>query len=249
MPIPPWQTGTVKKIIEETHNTRRFFIQFDDIECFHFRAGQFITLDLPIGDTPSKRWRSYSIASAPTGTNVIELLIVLLEGGAGSTYIFNEIKEGSQFIIRGPLGLFTLPEMIDKDLYLICTGTGVAPFRSMLFDMLNHHKPHQEIFLIYGCRTKKDLLYYEELKSLETKLTGFSYMPTLSREKWEGRTGYVHSIYQEIVESKKSQCSSGQPPSPATFYLCGWKFMIIDARQKILELGFDKKDIRLELYG
>ena len=92
--------------------TRRFWIQIPELESFDFEPGQFVTLDLPIHEKPAKRIRSYSIASWPDGTNVIELVIVFLEGGAGTTYLFNEVKVGSQLTLRGPQGVFTLPEPI-----------------------------------------------------------------------------------------------------------------------------------------
>ena len=129
MAAAPWRTGTVIRIENVTSNTRRFFIKVKDIESFDFKAGQFVTLDLPIHEKINKRWRSYSIASWPDGTNVFELLIVLLEGGVGSTYLFNEVKVGSELTFRGPQGVFVLPERIDRDLFFICTGTGIAPIQ------------------------------------------------------------------------------------------------------------------------
>src|SRR5580693_7174479 len=125
----PWQMGKVIRIENETQSTRRYWIQVPELVSFDFEPGQFVTLDLPIHEKPNKRWRSYSIASWPDGTNVVELVIVFLEGGAGTTYLFNEVKVGSQLTLRGPQGVFTLPDPIEKDLFLICTGTGVAPFR------------------------------------------------------------------------------------------------------------------------
>ena len=91
MALQPWRKGIVNRIEQETSNTRRFWIQIPEIESFDFVPGQFVTIDLPIDEKPNKRWRSYSIASWPDGTNVIELLIVLLDGGLGTTYLFNEI--------------------------------------------------------------------------------------------------------------------------------------------------------------
>ncbi len=249
MAIEPWRTGTVIKIIDETYNTKRYFIQVNELESFDFKAGQFVTLDLPIHEQKNKRWRSYSIASWPDGTNVYELLIVLLEGGAGTTYLFNEVKVGSELIFRGPQGVFTLTEKIEKDIFLICTGTGIAPFRSMLNYMKLHHIPHQNLYLIYGCRTQKDLLYYNEMKALENELENLRYMPTLSREGWDGHTGYVHSLYEEICKKNNEACENLENLKPASFYLCGWKFMIDDARKKIADLGYDKKCVHLELYG
>lgn len=238
MAVPPWQKGIVTKIEDETYNTKRFWIELPETSNFDFAPGQFVTLDLPIHDKPNKRWRSYSIASWPEG-NVIELLIVLLEGGAGTTWLFNNITVGSELTLRGPQGVFTLPDEIDKDLFFICTGTGIAPFRSMLNHMKLHNIPHKNVYLIFGTRAQKDLLYYQELTELQKELEGFEFIPTLSREEWDGQSGYVHAIYEKLCCDKP----------PAYFYLCGWKAMIDEARKRIVDLGYDKKAIHLELYG
>ena len=249
MAVQPWRTGKVIRISDETYNTKRFWIQVPELERFDFKAGQFVTLDLPIHEKPNKRWRSYSIASWPDGSNIFELLIVLLQDGAGTTYLFNEVKEGSELTFRGAQGVFTLPEPIDRDLFFICTGTGIAPFRSMATYMQLHNIPHKNIYLIFGCRTQKDLLYHDEMKTMENKLANFIYMPTLSRESWDGYKGYVHSLYEEICNKNKEACEDLQELKPAKFYLCGWKAMIDDAKQKILALGYDRKAIHQELYG
>lgn len=246
MPLQPWRKGTVVRIAEETSNTRRFWIQVPELHSFDFIPGQFVTFDLPIHEKPARRLRSYSIASWPDGSNVFELLIVLLEGGAGTTYFFNEVKEGSELTVRGPQGVFTLPASIEKDLYFICTGTGIAPFRSMVHHLHRHGIPHHSIYLIFGTRTKKDLLYVDELKTLEAKMKGFHFLPTLSREPWEGHTGYVHTVYETILLEKKKDAST---PPPAHFYLCGWKAMIDEAKRRIQDLGYDRKAIHQELYG
>src|SRR3569833_2749230 len=191
--LQPWQTGKVIRIENETAQTRRFWIQIPALNSFDFKPGQFVTLDLPIHEKPAKRIRSYSIASWPDGTNTIELVIVLLEGGAGTTYLFNEVKVGSELTLRGPQGVFTLPEPVDKDLYFICTGTGIAPFRSMVHHIQRHEVPHRHIHLIFGTRAKQDLLYLDEMRRLESEVENFHYIPTLSREQWDGCCGYVHA--------------------------------------------------------
>ena len=246
MALQPWRKGIVIRIQEETYNTRRFWIQVPELESFDFIPGQFITIDFPIHEKPNKRWRSYSIASWPDGTNVIELLIVLLDYGLATTYLFNDVKVGSELTFRGPQGVFTLPQPVEKDLYFICTGTGIAPFRSMVHHIANHNLPHKNIYLIFGTRSKKDLLYPEEMKALEKKVAGFQFIPTLSREQWEGCCGYVHAVYEQLIHQKME---GGTELPPANFYLCGWKNMVDEAKKRILELGYDKKDIHLELYG
>ena len=246
MALQPWRKGLVTRIENETYNTRRFWITIPELDSFDFVPGQFVTLDLPISDKPAKRIRSYSIASWPDGTNTIELLIVLLEGGAGTTYLFNEVTEGSELTLRGPQGVFTLPEPLDKDYYLICTGTGIAPFRSMIHHIKRHNIPHRNINLIFGTRMQKDLMYTDELKRLDMEMENFHFIPTLSREQWEGESGYVHAIYENLVREKMN--GSTEVP-PASFYLCGWKAMIDEAKQRIQGLGYDKKAIHQELYG
>lgn len=237
-----WYTGYVTCIVQETHNTRRFWIQIRELDNFAFKPGQFVTLDLPIHEEKKKRWRSYSIASAPDGTNTFELVIVLLEGGAGTTYLFNEVKEGSEIMVKGPLGGFVLPQALDRHLFLICTGTGVAPFRAMAHHIHTQQLPHQQIHLIYGCRKKCDLLYADELWQLEKEMSGFTYSPTLSRceDGWTGKKGYVHLVYEEVLSVHRE---------PAYFFLCGWKNMIDEAKQRILAMGYDRHDIHQELYG
>lgn len=240
MAVQPWRTGKVIRIEDETYNTKRFWIQVSELDTFDFVPGQFVTLDLPIHEKPNKRWRSYSIASWPDGSNVFELLIVLLEDGAGTPWIWKNISVGSDFTLRGPQGVFVLhEENLTKDLFLISTGTGIAPFRSMAQHIKLHNTPHENIYMLFGCRTQKDLLYYDELKQLETEMPKLHFLPTLSREDWEGKKGYVHALYEELCTGKQ----------PASFYLCGWKAMIDEAKKRIQELGYDRKAIHQELYG
>lgn len=237
--LQPWQKSIVTRIEQATPNTRRYWLQMPETENFDFKPGQFVTLDLPIHEQRNKRWRSYSIASMPDGTNTIELVIVHMDGGLGTDYIFNEIQEGSEITLRGPQGVFVLPEQVPDNLFLVCTGTGIAPFRSMAHYIRTHDIPHGNIHLVFGTRTKSDLLYHDEMRQLEKDLSGFNYHPVLSREDWDGHKGYVHAIYEEACKAHPH----------AHFMLCGWKVMVDEAKQRLLAMGYDKKDIHLELYG
>ncbi len=239
MALQPWRTGKVIRIEDETSDTKRFWIEVPELTSFDFIPGQFVTLDLPIHEKPNKRWRSYSIASWPDGTNVFELVIVLDKRGAGTPYLFNEVNIGSELTFRGAQGVFIIKNELEKDVFMICTGTGVAPFRSMVHHIRNHNIPHHNIYLIFGCRTRSTLLYYQELTDLQQEIPGFHYLPTLSREHWHGNTGYVHPIYELLCMERK----------PANFFLCGWKGMIDEAKKRILEMGYDSKSIHQEIYG
>jgi CDP-4-dehydro-6-deoxyglucose reductase len=239
MALQPWRNGKVIRIENETDDTKRFWIEVTELNSFDFIPGQFVTLDLPIHEKVNKRWRSYSISSWPDGSNVFELLIVLDKQGTGTNYLFNEVHTGSVLTFRGPQGVFHFKEPLDKDLVLICTGTGIAPFRSMVHHIKNQQIAHKNIYLIFGCRTKNNLLYFNEMTALQQELEGFHYMPVLSREHWDGHSGYVHAVYQKLFADGRD----------ADFYLCGWKGMIDHAKENILELGYDKNAVHVEIYG
>lgn len=237
-----WYDSKVIRIEDESPQTKRFWLEIEGEEAFDFTAGQFVTMDLPISEKRLKRWRSYSIANAPDGSRVLEFCIVRLEGGAATTYLFEEITLGSTIRFKGPSGTFVLPQTLDKELVLICTGTGVAPFRSMLLDLQNKKVAHPPIHLIFGTRQQENILYREEFEQLARENPNFTYSIALSREAdWEGYRGYVHQIYQEHYRAVRPDVH---------FYLCGWSNMIDEAVAKLMvEMGYEKGQIHYELYG
>lgn len=239
MTTPLWKKGIITDIRDIAPETKRYFITIPELAVFDFIPGQFVTLDLPIGERNAERWRSYSIASAPDGTNQFELVIVKAKDGKGTDYIFSDLSIGSTVDVRGPQGKFTLPATLSKDLFLICTGTGIAPFRSMIRHIYTQQIPHQQIHLIFGCRYQHDLLYADEFFALARQQERFHYHPTLSRETWDGHRGYVHEIYKPLLAEHPD----------ASFFLCGWKDMINQAKENIMAMGYSKSDIHFELYG
>ncbi len=234
-----WYTGKVVNIINETPNVKRFFFEIPELKIFEFQPGQFVILD------PERKYnlpsREYSIASPPGNGNVIELIIVLNENGKLTPYLFKEIAIGSEIRISSALGKFLLPEKIEKELCFICTGVGIAPLRAMYLYFLNNKIPHNRINLIFGTRTAADICYAEELYKIGKENPSFHFYPTLSRETsagWKGRNGYVHKIYKELYRDLH----------PAYFYICGWKNMILEARDSLIKMGYNRSDIKFELY-
>lgn len=231
----------VTQILDETHNVKRFFFKVHGFEDFPFKAGQFVMLDLPLNSKVNNR--SYSIASNPVGNNEFELVIVLKPGGLGTTFLFNSelVKPGTIIKCSKALGKFTLDEASEKEICFICTGTGIAPFRAMLMDLERKGTlKDKKINLIFGCRFEHDILYRKQFEDLAAAYPNFKYYPVLSRqnEGWTGESGYVHAVYQKLYEAKQ----------PAIFYICGWKEMIMQARDNLQNMGYDRKEIKFELY-
>ncbi len=233
-----YQEATVYDIIDENDHVKRYFIKIPDEVTFSFKAGQFIMLNLPI---PTKYTnRSYSIASPPNENNTFELCIVLNPKGLGTPHIFENVVVGSTLMVSKVLGKFKLPEPIDRDICFIGTGTGIAPLRSQLIDILSKGLTTHNLYMVFGNRWEKDILYRKEMEDLAAEYPNFKFIPVLSRqnEGWQGRTGYVHAIYEEIFADKR----------PAYFYICGWADMLHEARKRLDEMGYDKKSIHFESY-
>ncbi|MBK6609930.1 MAG: FAD-dependent oxidoreductase [Sphingobacteriales bacterium] len=241
-----WHNTQITRIESVNEKVRRFWVRFEQNEPFNFIPGQFMTFDLPIAEKKHARLRSYSIASAPNGTNEIEFVISLLEGGLGTTYLFNQAAVGTPLAMRGPLGHFSLkPNHIQQgEVCFICTGTGIAPFRSMLWNIHNTGQTlAYPIHLIYGTRMADNLLYYDEMQQLTQLIPNFQYHAALSRQDVPNnpaiKKGYVHSIYEAIYAQKQ----------PANFYLCGWNNMLDEAQKRLQEMGYEKQNIIYESYG
>lgn len=237
-----WYDGTVVKIEQNNPHLRRFWVSLPESLDFSFQAGQFVTMDLPIGDKRLQRWRSYSIANAPTQDKLLEFCIVRSREGAGTRYLFEEVQTGATLRFKGPDGAFVLPERIETDLVFVCTGTGIAPFRSMLLDLYRSGKSHRHLHLIFGARTEADILYREEFEDLQQKWPHFRYDIVLSRApEWPGYQGHVHQVYLQTYADKRPDLD---------FYLCGWSNMIDEAVANLmLKLGYERRQIHYELYG
>ena len=127
----------------------------------------------------------------------------------------------------------------------------------MAHHIINNNIVHQKVHLIFGCRKFGDALYAEELKALMRLDADFHLYTAYSREEPGNydhivRIGYVHNVYEEICRENMiadPTVESGKSLKPALFYLCGWKNMIDEAKQRILDLGYDRKVIHQELYG
>jgi CDP-4-dehydro-6-deoxyglucose reductase len=232
-----WQTATLERVVQIAPATRSFFLRVQNTSEFLFRAGQFITLDLPVSTKRLQRWRSYSIASVPDGGNLIELCIVRLDGGLGTAYLFDTLQIGDTLTFKGADGTFILPENPPEKMIMIATGTGIAPFRSMI-GVLSQIKNPPKMQLIFGTRTADGILYKKEWADLETKNLDFEFSVALSRSDEPNTTrGYVHEIYTKTFDPQ------------AHYFLCGWKNMIDEAVAKLKKMGLPAANLHYELYG
>jgi CDP-4-dehydro-6-deoxyglucose reductase len=213
---------------------RHFLFEAPGVERIDFVPGQFVSLSDAIeGKTIT---RAYSIASAPAAGNRFELCLNRVGDGAFSPHLFAMIP-GDSVDMKPPLGTFVLRQPL-RDSLLAATGTGVAPFRSMLKASLAKDSP---VFtLLLGARYESHLLYREEFEEMARRFPQFRFWPTLTRPgpQWTGRVGRVQAHVAEAVGERRD----------IDVYLCGLREMVDDLRQILKNMGFDRKQIRYEKY-
>ncbi len=227
----------VIEIIDESPVVKRFLLRFRYLDEYFFKSGQFTILTLPIESHFNTR--SYSIASAPQkDSNIIELCVVQKPDGKGSNYLFSQVKKGDLLQASSPQGKFILPDELAPEIVMICTGTGVAPFRSMIYDLVYSKNYRGKIKLIFGNRLEADILYKKEWEALEKQYPNFEFIPVLSRTPDWKFSGYVHEYYKNYLR----EISNTQ------FFICGWTAMVRDAKNNLKAAGYHKKQIFFELY-
>ena len=224
-----------KELAPEVHH---FQFEVTGVETFHFTPGQFVSV---IERVDGKEiTRAYSIAS-PRDGNRFELCLNRVEDGIVSPYLFG-LEPGDEVELGGPLGYFTLRHPGRRAVF-IATGTGIAPFRSMLLDHLPKTQPH--ITLLFGVRYERGLLYREELEGLQREHASFRFIPTVTRPTgtWTGRIGRVQAHLDEALAMK-----SYEDQSTIDIYVFGLKEMVDDVRAELKRRGFDRKQIIYEKY-
>jgi ferredoxin-NADP reductase len=239
--MAPFQTFTTRLI--RSHGlsglTKHLEFEVNGVGRFGFVAGQWLSFktNKPDGEEIT---RAYSIASPPDGDNRFALCLNRVQDGFMSNFLC-DMNEGDEIRCQGPFGDFILRPPL-RDTVFIATGTGIAPFRSMLHWLLTDESRHQgkELWLIFGNRTEKDIYYHHEFLSLAGKHSNFHYLPTLSRgaPEWVGLRGYVQEHVPEVVQGRTGMHA----------YICGLHKMIKANRELLKSLGWDRKSILYEKY-
>ena len=231
-------TTTIEKIKDlGVQETRHFKLAFEPGTEFDFDAGQFCNILIP--ETPEHKAikRPYSIASPPLWKGFFDLCWKRVAGGIATNYLWT-LKEGDKLQIQAPLGRFTLRQPLPKTIIFVSTGTGIAPFRSMIHVLLEKNMG-AEVWNIFGNRYDEDILYREEFEDLAKKFPHFHNVFTVSRPKtWKGETQYVQFMLKKYITD----------PRDKHIYICGLTNMINDVQATALEMGFSKDQIHFEKY-
>jgi len=225
-----------------------------DETLFDFKPGQFAVLGL-LGceprvpeaaeeDAPSEPdkliRRAYSIASSSVERRYLEFYLALITTGALTPRLFALQPGGRLFLGPKASGVFTLDRVAPgKAVLLVATGTGLAPYISMLRTMLIHDAQRRFVVL-HGARVSWDLGYRAELESLARLRPNFIYLPSITRPEhdplFKGHTGRIQALLEHGVVEKES----GVPLDPAQMdvFLCGNPDMVKSAKAMLEAKGF-----------
>jgi CDP-4-dehydro-6-deoxyglucose reductase, E3 len=230
---PQLCTAVIESKQQLTKNVYLVNFRMQNPPTITFLPGQ--TFSIHVGD---KLNRSMSIASIPSDNTHILMCHDVAPMGPGSLWTINH-KEGDVATFMAPLGIFILDKDSHRKKVLIATGTGIAPYRSMLLDYLGNGGM-DDVTLYWGLRYEEDVYWVSEFEQLALTYPNFRFVLTLSRptDAWAGKRGHV----TEHVFADEANLPGSD------FYLCGNKAMIKEVETKLLEQLVAKTQIYKELY-
>lgn len=217
-----------------TYDIKEVRVKLNDPPEISQRPGQYVQIQAPSPDGPV--FRAYSISSAVYEPTEVEVVVRLIPGGIGSTYIHN-LQVDDQVAFTGPYGEFRLNE--DPSVEIVCVGggAGMAPMKNIIYTLYDRW-PERSCWLFFGCRTTKDIFYLEQFRELEREHPNFHVVYALSDElgpdeKWDGETGFIHLSVDKHLE----------PGTPRQAFLCGPPLMIEAVTRVLEEKGLRSEDI------
>jgi ferredoxin--NADP+ reductase len=233
-----------------------------------FEPGQYATLGLPATHPraaqclaeaqaqPEGSWirRAYSIASPPS-QDELEFYLALVPDGALTSRLFALSPGDRLYISPKAVGRFTLQDIpTDRHLLLMSTGTGLAPYISMLKHDTFDGFSSRHVIVAHGVRHASDLGYRRYLEDLDQTHPNFHYVPVLSRDDptWQGQKGYIQHILFE--GSLEKQWGIEFLPDNTDVFLCGNPAMIdqalmhLQTQKFVVQKGRQPGNIHTEEY-
>ncbi len=198
-----------------SYDVMGIFLRLPAAERFDFLPGQYIDILLPGG-----RRRSFSIASPPRDSRLLELHVRRVPGGEFTEQLFGDEPRADLLNIEGPLGHFVYrtPEPLsggeETPMLLVGGGTGLAPLKSIMRHVIENGV-RREMTLFWGVRSERDLYAHAALEELVRSAANLRYVPVLSEpsSRWEGRCGWVHeAVLREVEQLDRYEVYASGPP-------------------------------------
>lgn len=186
--------------------------------------------------------RPYSISSANVETQNFEFYITQVRSGQLTPRLFCLSQGDRLWVDTKILGVFKLNETPpDKNIVMVATGTGLAPYISFLRSHINQHKDIK-LVVLHGAAFPWDLGYYSEMCLLQNMFSNFYYFPTLVKAdaNWNGLTGYIEKHLESGLIEEKTGVKIH--PDKTHFYLCGNPKMVESVSNYLFKHKYKKRD-------
>ena len=236
-----WQSCVIDQIVQQTPSIKSFFLRLS--KPFAHIAGQHVDVRLTAPDGYSAM-RSYSIASSAISSPTIELAIERLPDGEVSSFFHDVAAIGDEIELRGPLGgHFLWPEPAEDAVLLIGAGSGLVPLMAMIRQ--RGLSPAVPTALLLSARTAADVLFSEELHSIEMSDAAFILALAITREEPIRATDFARRIDYVMVQEIVSRLHR----KPKQVFVCGSNSFVNTAAEGALLAGLDASIIKTERYG
>ncbi|MEW6055327.1 MAG: FAD-dependent oxidoreductase [Bdellovibrionota bacterium] len=214
------------------------YLRFTSAKKMNYYPGQFLSLCVPGGDARKPVRRPYTFAGAPDLAikNGYELCIKYQKGGRGSEYVAS-LQPGDVFEATAPYGDFVYETKPERSVCFISTGTGIAPFRSMVLSRQFEENPPKQALCLYGARSEQDILFPKDFESMGVKTV---YALSRADDAWTGFRGRVTDYLRSI--------SSDWNWDSTDFYLCGNGEMIAEVKRILHVHNVPEKAIHKEAF-
>jgi len=208
--------GRIERMERLSHDVMAVYLRLPAAEPFHFEPGQYIDIMLSGG-----RRRSFSIASPPHDSRLLELHVRRVNGGELTERLFGEDGGRALLSIEGPLGRFVYRGESSAPMLLVGGGTGFAPLKSILRHIIDNRLP-RDMLLYWGVRTEADLYAQQEIEDFVRRANARLGEPTLRYQAvlsdggpgWTGRRGWVHeAVLEDGVELAARDIYASGPPA------------------------------------
>ncbi len=193
-----------------------------------YKAGQYMIIHIPQESGHPAR-RLYSIASHPSHTDHLEFIIEIIPNGIGGTYI-SSLKEGESLTLQGSAGLFIYRSTGRTPIFL-ATGTGIAPMRSMIHELIHQNQLPSGTRLLWGLKYRQDGYLFEEFEALQKNNPGLQIDICLSREERWDDNNLQSMLCPGRVTAHLDKLSEVNQLANHDYYLCGGKHVVEGLRE------------------
>jgi ferredoxin-NADP reductase len=228
-------------VIPEAPEVKTFSFRPASGATFHFKAGQFITLELPVPEKPV--WRTYTISSSPVTHAYITVTVKAQSNSVGTRWMLDHLQPGMVLKARGPAGDFHLPPQPDGKYLFISAGSGVTPMMSMAATLFERGE-QPNICFIQCANRPADLIFRKRLEYMASRVNGlqlhFVVMGNDPYEVWSGYRGTLSQLMLGLMCNDYLE---------RDIYCCGPEGFMTNVREILNSLHYDMSRYHQETFG